>query len=104
MRQTAYEMRISDWSSDVCSSDPMNTGQICTAATRLFLEDTIHDEFVGKLKDFTGKLKVGSGLDEGVMIGPLVSDEQLERVSGYLDIGKEEGATRKIGMLGTKVY
>ena len=75
----------------------MNTGQICTAATRLFLEDAIHDEFVGRMSEFTKGLKVGPGLDEGVLIGPVVSDEQLERVTGYIDIGKEEGAEAALG-------
>jgi phenylacetaldehyde dehydrogenase len=75
----------------------MNTGQICTAATRLFLEDTIHDDFVGQMSEFTKGLKVGSGLEDGVLIGPLVSDEQLERVTGYLDIGKSEGAEAALG-------
>jgi phenylacetaldehyde dehydrogenase len=69
-----------------------NSGQICTAATRLFLEDDIHDEFVGRLKEFTEGLKVGTGFEEGVVVGPLVSAEQLERVTGYLEVGKQEGA------------
>jgi phenylacetaldehyde dehydrogenase len=75
----------------------MNTGQICTAATRLFLEDSIHDEFVGQMSEFTKGLKVGPGLDEGVLIGPVVSDEQLERVTAYIAIGKEEGADAALG-------
>ena len=74
-----------------------NSGQICTAATRLFLEDPIHDEFVDKLSKFTGSLKVGPGFEEDVVVGPLVSAEQLERVNGYLDVGKEEGATPVTG-------
>jgi acyl-CoA reductase-like NAD-dependent aldehyde dehydrogenase len=75
----------------------MNTGQICTAATRLFLEGSIHDDFVGRMSEFTKGLKVGSGLEDGVLIGPLVSDEQLERVTGYLDVGKSEGAEAALG-------
>ncbi len=67
-----------------------NSGQICTAATRLFLEQSIHDEFVDKLKTYTESVKVGTGFDDGVLVGPLVSSEQLERVSGYLDVGKQE--------------
>ena len=74
-----------------------NSGQICTAATRLFLEKPIHDEFVDKLTAFTGNVKVGSGFEEDVLVGPLVSAEQLERVSGYLEVGKEEGATAATG-------
>ncbi len=74
-----------------------NSGQICTAATRLFLEEPIHDEFVDKLTTFTKDLKVGTGFEEGVLVGPLVSSEQLERVTGYLDVGKEEGAEAVTG-------
>lgn len=74
-----------------------NSGQVCTAATRLFLEQSIHDEFVDALKTETQKLKIGSGFDEGVVIGPLVSDEQLDRVISYVGIGKAEGAQTVIG-------
>jgi acyl-CoA reductase-like NAD-dependent aldehyde dehydrogenase len=70
----------------------MNSGQICTAATRLFLESSIHDEFLDQLKTFTDGLKVGDGFENGVLVGPLVSSEQLERVTGYLEVGKSEGA------------
>jgi phenylacetaldehyde dehydrogenase len=74
-----------------------NSGQICTAATRLFLEEEIHDEFVGKLKGFTEEVTVGTGFEEGVLVGPLVSSEQLERVTGYMEVGKEEGAEAVTG-------
>ena len=74
-----------------------NSGQICTAATRLFLETGIHDEFVDKLATFTRGVKVGTGFEDGVLVGPLVSSEQLERVSGYLEVGKDEGAQAVTG-------
>ncbi|MFN2389898.1 MAG: aldehyde dehydrogenase [Actinomycetota bacterium] len=69
-----------------------NAGQVCTAGTRILVEQTIHDEFVTALVDATGKMKLGPGLDEESAIGPLVSAEQLERVTGYIDIGRSEGA------------
>jgi aldehyde dehydrogenase (NAD+) len=69
-----------------------NSGQICSAGTRLFVERRIYDEFVGRVAEFGDGLRVGNGLDPETQIGPLVSEQQLERVTGYLAIGKQEGA------------
>ena len=69
-----------------------NQGQVCCAGTRLFVERPIYEEFVSKLSDKAKKIKVGPGLSEETQMGPLVSDDQLKRVTGYLEIGKKEGA------------
>jgi aldehyde dehydrogenase (NAD+) len=69
-----------------------NSGQICSAGTRLFVEQKVYDEFTAKVAAFGKSLKVGNGLDPDVQIGPLVSEQQLERVTGYLNVGKSEGA------------
>ena len=69
-----------------------NQGQVCCAGTRLFVEKSIYEDFVSKLSDKVKKIKVGPGLDEESTMGPLVSEEQLKRVTGYLEIGKKEGA------------
>ncbi|HEY5127755.1 MAG TPA: aldehyde dehydrogenase family protein [Bradyrhizobium sp.] len=69
-----------------------NSGQICSAGTRLFVEHQVYDEFVGRVAEFGKKLQVGNGLDPNTQIGPLVSEQQLERVSSYLAIGQKEGA------------
>jgi aldehyde dehydrogenase (NAD+) len=69
-----------------------NSGQICSAGTRLFVERRIYDAFVGRVAEFGNGLRVGNGLDPATQIGPLVSAEQLERVTSYLSIGKQEGA------------
>ncbi|GGI24618.1 aldehyde dehydrogenase family protein [Bradyrhizobium guangdongense] len=74
-----------------------NSGQICSAGTRLFVEQAIYEEFVGRVAEFGKKLQVGNGLDPNVQIGPLVSEQQLERVTGYLDIGQKEGARALAG-------
>ena len=74
-----------------------NSGQICSAGTRLFVERKVYDEFVGRVAEFGKKLQVGNGLDPNTQIGPLVSQQQLERVSGYLAIGQKEGATALAG-------
>ena len=74
-----------------------NSGQICSAGTRLFVERKIYDEFVGRVAEFGKKLQVGNGLDPNTQIGPLVSEQQMERVSGYLAIGQQEGAKAVAG-------
>jgi aldehyde dehydrogenase (NAD+) len=74
-----------------------NSGQICSAGTRLFVEQQIYDEFVGRVADYGKSLIVGNGADPQTQIGPLVSAEQLERVTGYLDVGRNEGANALAG-------
>ena len=69
-----------------------NSGQICSAGTRLFVERRIYDEFTGRVAEFGKGLQVGNGIDPKTQIGPLVSEQQLERVTSYLSIGKNEGA------------
>src|ERR1700733_1169527 len=69
-----------------------NSGQICSAGTRLFVERRIYDEFVDRVAAFGSGLRVGNGVDPATQIGPLVSQQQLDRVTSYLDIGKQEGA------------
>jgi len=69
-----------------------NSGQICCAGTRVFIERPIYDEFVARVARIADELKVGDGLDPATEIGPLVSAQQLDRVVGYLEVGKREGA------------
>ena len=68
------------------------TGQKCTAASRLIVEDRIHDAFVEKLVAATEALKVGHALEEGTQIGPVVSEGQLNGNLDYIRIGLDEGA------------
>jgi aldehyde dehydrogenase (NAD+) len=74
-----------------------NSGQICSAGTRLFVERRVYDEFVNRVAAFGTGLRVGDGLDPDTQIGPLVSEQQLERVTGYLGIGRQEGARALVG-------
>jgi len=74
-----------------------NSGQICSAGTRLFVERKVYDEFVGRVADFSKSLKVGNGIDPDTQIGPLVSEQQLERVTGYLSVARQEGARAVAG-------
>jgi aldehyde dehydrogenase (NAD+) len=69
-----------------------NSGQICSAGTRLFVEKRIYEEFTGRVAAFGKSLRVGNGMDPETQVGPLVSEEQLDRVTGYLSIGRQEGA------------
>jgi|JI9StandDraft_1071089.scaffolds.fasta_scaffold39146_2 acyl-CoA reductase-like NAD-dependent aldehyde dehydrogenase len=74
-----------------------NQGQVCCAGSRLFLEESIHDEFMTKLKERVAKMRQGDGSDEKTHIGPQVSKEQQERVLNYIEIAKGEGATVACG-------
>jgi acyl-CoA reductase-like NAD-dependent aldehyde dehydrogenase len=69
-----------------------NSGQVCTAGTRILVEKSIHDEFVESLVGATQSMKLGPALDEESGMGPVVSAEQLDRVTGYIDLGRSEGA------------
>ena len=69
-----------------------NQGQCCTAGSRLFAHKSIYDKIVEGVTKEAGKLKVGHGLDPSVTLGPLVSKEQHNRVTGFLAAGQQEGA------------
>jgi phenylacetaldehyde dehydrogenase len=69
-----------------------NAGEVCTAGTRLVVDASIHDELVSKVAMVAEATSVLPGWVDGSAMGPLVSDEQLARVSGYVDIAREEGA------------
>ena len=73
------------------------TGQRCTATSRLILHDKIHDRFLQMLADRAGRLCLGSGLDAGTEVGPLIHDEARHKVMEYVDIGKREGASVAVG-------
>jgi phenylacetaldehyde dehydrogenase len=69
-----------------------NQGQCCTAGSRLFAHKSIYDRIVSGIVAEAGKLKVGHGLDPTVNLGPLVSKEQHDRVTGFIHAGRDEGA------------
>jgi aldehyde dehydrogenase (NAD+) len=74
-----------------------NSGQICSAGTRLYVQRAIYDEFVERVADHARRLRVGAPLDPATELGPLVSADQLDRVSGYLDAGRAQGARAAAG-------
>ncbi len=69
-----------------------NQGQCCTAGSRLFAHKSIYDRVVEGVAAQAGKIKIGHGLDPSVNLGPLVSKEQHQRVTGFLESGRKEGA------------
>ena len=73
------------------------TGEVCSAGSRLLVERSIHDRFVGELVSRAMAIKVGDPLDAESEMGPLVSRQQIDTVEKYVAIGKEEGATLATG-------
>jgi acyl-CoA reductase-like NAD-dependent aldehyde dehydrogenase len=74
-----------------------NSGQACNAGSRLLVQSDLFDEVVEKLADYASQAKVGPGLDPDSQFGPVVSAEQYERVTGYIDAGLKEGAEAVAG-------
>ena len=83
-----------------------NHGQCCCAGSRLFVEQPMFDKVVEGVAEEAKRIKIGPGLDPTTQMGPLVSDEQLARVCGYLESGFAEGAKAVVGgrKLGEKGY
>jgi acyl-CoA reductase-like NAD-dependent aldehyde dehydrogenase len=69
-----------------------NSGQACNAGSRLFVQRELFDDVVERLAAYAREAKVGPGLDPETQFGPLISEEQHERVKGYIDSGVQEGA------------
>ena len=74
-----------------------NKGEVCTCPSRALVQESIYDEFMARCLDRIAAIKQGNPLDETTMLGPQVSAQQLSKISGYVDIGREEGAEVLIG-------
>jgi aldehyde dehydrogenase (NAD+) len=74
-----------------------NTGQACTAGSRLLVERSIHEEFVERLVERSRSMVPGDPMDSRTRMGPLISEEQLNRVLGYVQKGRDEGANLVLG-------
>lgn len=83
-----------------------NAGQVCTAASRLYAHESIYDRIIDGIAEKARQMKVGPGIDAETEMGPLISQEQIERVSKYLQSGKDDGASVITGgeRLGKKGY
>ncbi|KAJ7667933.1 NAD-aldehyde dehydrogenase [Mycena polygramma] len=79
-----------------------NSGQDCTAGSRIYVQESIHDKFVGLLVSKVKELVFGNGLDAQSHGGPVVSKIQYDRVWSYIEAGKQEGA--KVAVGGTKLF
>lgn len=73
------------------------TGQACTATSRVIVEEGIADDFAQALTEAARSLKIGYGLEDGIQMGPAVSQDQLETDLEYIGIGRQEGAKLLVG-------
>lgn len=78
-----------------------NTGQVCVASNRFYVQSGIHDKFVDRITEEVKKLRVGNGLDEGVDIGPLINKEGYEKVEKHVQDAVDKGAKVVVGGKGT---
>ena len=69
-----------------------NQGQVCSAGSRMFVQEKVYDQALAELTTAVGNLQLGPGIDPMTQMGPLVSKTQMERVLGYITTGNEEGA------------
>lgn len=74
-----------------------HAGQVCSAGSRLLVEEAIHDDFVEELVKRTKRIKLGNGFDEKTESGPLISAAHRAKVESYIQIGLDEGATLACG-------
>jgi aldehyde dehydrogenase (NAD+) len=69
-----------------------NKGEVCSAGSRLLVHEGVYDEFVSRLAERAGKMRVGDPLDPKTEMGAQISQTQLDRILGYIQSGREEGA------------
>ncbi|MBX6341890.1 MAG: aldehyde dehydrogenase [Thermomicrobiaceae bacterium] len=74
-----------------------NAGQRCTARTRLFLHESIHDRFMDDFVAKAAKIRIGDPLDDATQMGPVISPRQCERVLSYVERARTEGAALRLG-------
>jgi aldehyde dehydrogenase (NAD+) len=74
-----------------------NSGQICSAGTRLYVQSSIREEFMERLAAFTKTIKVGDPLDPETQIGPVVSSPQMDKILGFIEGAVAEGANALVG-------
>jgi aldehyde dehydrogenase len=74
-----------------------NKGEVCTCPSRALIQESIYEQFMPRVLERIGQIKQGDPLDRDTMIGAQVSTSQLEKISGYVEIGRDEGAEVLIG-------
>jgi aldehyde dehydrogenase len=75
----------------------LNQGEVCTCPSRALVSDKIYGQFMERVIERTKKIKQGNPLDPSTMIGAQASNDQLEKILSYIDIGKKEGAKLSLG-------
>ena len=83
-----------------------NTGQVCSAGSRVLAHESVYDEVVARLAERASKVRIGNPQESGTSMGPIVSVTQMNRVLGYIDVGVKEGASLVTGgkRVGDKGY
>ncbi len=74
-----------------------NQGQVCCAGSRIFVQEGIYDEFIGKLAEAFRAVKVGDPMDMSTQMGSQINRRQLEKILGWVETAKQEGATVLVG-------
>ncbi|MGZ3499620.1 MAG: aldehyde dehydrogenase family protein [Vulcanimicrobiaceae bacterium] len=69
-----------------------NAGQVCSAGSRLVIEESLHDRFMDRLVERARKIRIGDGFDPETEMGPLISRAHMEKVEGFIRAGMDEGA------------
>ena len=75
----------------------LNQGEVCTCPSRALIQESIYDRFLDVVTERTQKIVMGNPLDTDTMMGAQASNDQLEKILSYLDIGRQEGATVRTG-------
>lgn len=81
----------------------LNQGQVCTCPSRALIQDSIYDRFIRLVTDKVSKIRVGNPLDTDTMMGAQVSLDQMDKISSYIQIGRQEGANVLLGGKSRKV-
>ncbi len=74
-----------------------NTGQVCNAGSRLYVHEKAYDQVLDAVAERARAIRIGSGLDPETDMGPVISSAQLDRISGYVQIGRDQGAALLTG-------
>ncbi|MCP6423645.1 aldehyde dehydrogenase family protein, partial [Klebsiella pneumoniae] len=72
-------------------------GQTCVSVNRFYVHNAVYDRFVNQLADAVGKLKVGNGVEEGVIVGPLIEPSALEKVEEHVKDALSKGGKLLVG-------
>ncbi len=81
----------------------LNQGEVCTCPSRALIQESIYDKFMEKALDRVSKIKLGHPLDSSTMMGAQASQDQMEKILSYIQVGRNEGAKLRAGGSSTKV-